>query len=65
MLLQYSYVPDILEKRGPYREQHLAGANKMVGRVAVEQCAASRASPSAAHAALRCCPQRRLSSRSW
>lgn len=31
MLLQYSYVPDILEKRGPYREQHLAGANKMVG----------------------------------
>ncbi|KAL4423016.1 hypothetical protein ABPG77_005496 [Micractinium sp. CCAP 211/92] len=28
-LLQYSYVPDILEKRGPYREQHLAGANKM------------------------------------
>ncbi|KAL4451930.1 hypothetical protein ABPG75_007592 [Micractinium tetrahymenae] len=29
MLLQYSYVPDILEKRGPYREGHLAGANKM------------------------------------
>lgn len=30
MLLQYKYVPDILEKRGPFREQHLAGANKMV-----------------------------------
>ncbi|PSC70823.1 YCII-related [Micractinium conductrix] len=29
MLLQYKYVPDILEKRGPFREQHLAGANKM------------------------------------
>lgn len=25
-LLSYQYVPDILEKRGPYREQHLAGA---------------------------------------
>ena len=31
-LLQYKYVPDILEKRGPYREQHLAGANKLVSR---------------------------------
>lgn len=30
-VLQYQYVPDILEKRGPYREAHLAGANKMVG----------------------------------
>lgn len=29
-VLQYSYVPDILEKRGPYREAHLAGAAKMV-----------------------------------
>lgn len=28
-VLQYQYVPDILEKRGPYREAHLAGANKM------------------------------------
>jgi hypothetical protein len=30
-VLQYAYVPDILEKRGPHREQHLAGASKMVG----------------------------------
>eukprot|EP00951_Prasinocladus_malaysianus_P026823 scaffold239059_cov28-Prasinocladus_malaysianus.AAC.2 len=29
-LLTYEYVPDILEKRGPYREAHLAGAFKMV-----------------------------------
>ena len=29
-VLQYNYVPDILEKRGPFREQHLAGANTMV-----------------------------------
>ncbi|KAI3437909.1 hypothetical protein D9Q98_000354 [Chlorella vulgaris] len=28
-VLQYAYVPDILEKRGPHREQHLAGASKM------------------------------------
>jgi uncharacterized protein YciI len=28
LLLNYSYVPDILEKRGPYREAHLAGAQK-------------------------------------
>lgn len=27
-LLSYQYVPDILEKRGPYREAHLAGARK-------------------------------------
>lgn len=27
-LLNYTYVPDILEKRGPYREAHLAGAKK-------------------------------------
>jgi uncharacterized protein YciI len=24
----FRYVPDILQKRGPYREAHLAGANK-------------------------------------
>lgn len=30
-MLQYKYVPDILEKRGPYREKHLAGASAMVG----------------------------------
>ncbi len=29
-VLQYSYVPDILEKRGPFREKHLEGAHKMV-----------------------------------
>lgn len=28
LLLNYSYVSDILEKRGPYREAHLAGAQK-------------------------------------
>lgn len=28
LLLNYSYVPDILEKRGPHREAHLAGAQK-------------------------------------
>jgi uncharacterized protein YciI len=28
-VLQYSYVPDILEKRGPYRAEHLEGARKM------------------------------------
>lgn len=25
-LLEYKYVPDILEKRGPYRADHIAGA---------------------------------------
>lgn len=30
-LLEYKYVPDILEKRGPYRADHLAGAQKKVG----------------------------------
>ena len=29
-VLQYKYVPDLLEKRGPFREHHLAGANTMV-----------------------------------
>eukprot|EP00882_Tetradesmus_deserticola_P010557 GHRQ01011152.1.p1 GENE.GHRQ01011152.1~~GHRQ01011152.1.p1 ORF type:complete len:140 (+),score=44.32 GHRQ01011152.1:116-535(+) len=29
-ILNYTYVPDILEKRGPYREAHLAGANKQL-----------------------------------
>ena len=28
-LLFYSYVEDILEKRAPYREEHLAGARAM------------------------------------
>ena len=31
LLLKYDYVPDILEKRGPYRAAHLEGANKQVG----------------------------------
>jgi hypothetical protein len=31
-ILQYKYVPDILDKRGPYREQHLAGASAMAER---------------------------------
>ena len=30
-LLSYKYVSDILEKRGPYREAHLAGARQKVG----------------------------------
>lgn len=30
LLLNYSYVPDILEKRGPHREAHLAGAQAML-----------------------------------
>uniref|UniRef100_A0A7S0VPA4 YCII-related domain-containing protein n=1 Tax=Polytomella parva TaxID=51329 RepID=A0A7S0VPA4_9CHLO len=29
-ILQYKYVPDILEKRGPYREEHLGFANAML-----------------------------------
>jgi len=29
--LVYDYVPDILEKRGPHREEHLARANEKVG----------------------------------
>ena len=29
-VLQYKYVPDILEKRGPFREQHLAAAGQKV-----------------------------------
>lgn len=27
-ILNYKYVPDILEKRGPFREAHLGAANK-------------------------------------
>eukprot|EP00798_Chlamydomonas_sp_ICE-L_P003451 gene3451-13509_t len=27
-LLEYKYVSDILEKRGPYRDDHIAGAKK-------------------------------------
>jgi uncharacterized protein len=30
LLLNYSYVPDILERRGPHREAHLAGAQKQL-----------------------------------
>jgi uncharacterized protein len=29
-ILEYEYVPDILEQRGPYREDHLALAKKLV-----------------------------------
>lgn len=29
-LLNYQYVPDVLEKRGPYREGHLGLANDMI-----------------------------------
>ena len=29
-VLQYSYVPDILERRDPFRAAHLDGAKKMV-----------------------------------
>jgi hypothetical protein len=36
-LLEYSYVPDILEKRGPYRADHLAAANKQARAVAVDR----------------------------
>lgn len=28
MLLRYEYVPDIVERRGPYRDAHLAGAQR-------------------------------------
>eukprot|EP00873_Tetraselmis_striata_P001614 jgi/Tetstr1/421878/TSEL_012778.t1 len=28
-ILTYDYVPDILEKRGPYRAEHLAAAQKL------------------------------------
>lgn len=29
-LLKYEYIPDVLEKRGPYREGHLNLAKKMI-----------------------------------
>jgi len=29
-LLKYDYVPDVLEKRGPYREEHIALANRFI-----------------------------------
>jgi len=29
-LLHYDYIPDVLEKRGPYREGHLALAKKLI-----------------------------------
>ena len=30
-LLKYEYIPDVLEKRGPYREGHLNLAKKLIG----------------------------------
>ena len=30
LLLTYTYVPDVLERRGPFREAHLAGAAAQV-----------------------------------
>ena len=29
-LLKYEYIPDVLEKRGPYREGHLGLAKKLI-----------------------------------
>jgi uncharacterized protein YciI len=29
-LLRYSYIPDVLEKRGPYRDGHLGLAKKLI-----------------------------------
>ena len=29
-LLKYDYIPEVLEKRGPYREEHIALANKFI-----------------------------------
>jgi len=31
--LKYNYVPDILDRRGPYRAAHLEEAKKMVGDI--------------------------------
>ena len=47
-LLEYKYVPDILEKRGPYRAAHIAGAQK---KVRSWQPGASRGRPSLSRAA--------------
>lgn len=66
-LLQYSYVPDILEKRGPYREQHLAGANNMVGsevHLSAAACTWQHSARQCCLLALPCLPCR-PSSRSW
>ena len=41
-VLQYKYVGDILEKRGPFREQHLAGAHKMASAPRVDAVDARR-----------------------
>lgn len=30
-LLKYDYIPDVLEKRGPFREGHLGLAKQMIG----------------------------------
>ncbi len=29
-LLKYDYIPEVLEQRGPYREEHIALANKFI-----------------------------------
>lgn len=31
-LLRYEYIPDVLEKRGPYREAHLGIAKKLIAQ---------------------------------
>jgi hypothetical protein len=36
MALIYDYVPDILDRRGPFRAQHLEGAAKMVSKTHVQ-----------------------------
>lgn len=38
LILQYDYIPDILEKRGPYREGHLAAAKKLKEEVRLTPC---------------------------
>ena len=50
-VLQYNYVPDILEKRGPYREQHLARASKMVGLLSASPRQAAAGDAPEAHPA--------------
>ena len=58
-VLRYDYVADILEKRGPFREAHLKGAQVMVG--AGPAAAGARRPPHDAGAAaftLRASPRR-------
>jgi len=47
-VLRYDYVPDVLEKRGPYREGHLGLAKQMIqdGKCVVGGPFAETASPS-------------------